>query len=74
MGQVKKRKGIQIGEGVRIALFADNSLCKRLIKSPTLPHPNLINVFCIVAGYKINAQTSTAFPETNDKHAKKETG
>ena len=65
----KEIKGIQIGkEEVKLSLFADDMIL--YIENPkdaTRKLLELINEFCKVAGYKINAQKSLAFLYTNDE-------
>ena len=68
----KEIKGIQIGkEEVKLSLFADDMML--YIENPkdaTRKLLELINEFGQVAGYKINAQKSLAFPYTNDEKSK----
>ena len=67
----KEIKGIQIGEEVKLSLFADDMIL--YIESPkdsTRKLLELINEFGKVAGYKINAQKSLAFLYTNDENMK----
>ena len=70
----KKIKGIQIGkEEVKLSLFADDMIV--YIENPktaTRKLLELINEFGKVAGYKINAQKSLAFPYTNDEKSERE--
>uniref|UniRef100_A0A8C9CIL4 RNA-directed DNA polymerase n=1 Tax=Phocoena sinus TaxID=42100 RepID=A0A8C9CIL4_PHOSS len=65
----KEIKGIQIGkEEVKLSLFADDMILS--IENPkdaTRKLLELINEFGKVAGYKINAQKSLAFLNTNEK-------
>ena len=59
--QEKEIKAIQIGKEVKLSLFADDMLL--YIENPkdaTRKILELINEFCKVAGYKINAQKSLA--------------
>ena len=67
-------KGIQIRkEVVNLSLFADDMIL--YIENPkdaTRKLPELINEFCKVAGYKINAQKSLAFLYTNDEKSERE--
>ena len=70
----KEIKGIQIGkEEVKLSLFADDM--KLYIQNPkdaTRKTLELINEFCKVTRYKINAQKSLAFPYTNDEKSEGE--
>ena len=70
----KEIKGIQIGkEEVKLSLFADDMILH--IENPkdaTRKLLELINEFGKVAGYKINAQKSLAFPYTNDEKSERE--
>ena len=70
----KEIKGIQIGkEEVKLSLFADDIIV--YIENPkdaTRKLLKLINEFGKVAGYKINAQKSLAFPYTNDEKSERE--
>ena len=65
----KEKKGIQIGkQEVKLSLFADDMiLYTENPKDATRKLLELINEFGKVAGYKINAQKSLAFPYTNEK-------
>ena len=70
----KRNKGIQIGkEEVKLSLFADDMIL--YIENPkdaTRKLLELINEFCIVAEYKINAQKPLAFLYTNDEKSERE--
>ena len=70
----KDIKGIQIGkEEVKLSLFADDMIL--YIENPkdaTRKLLELINEFCKVAGYKINAQKSLAFLYTINKKSERE--
>ena len=70
----KEIKGIQIGkEEVKLSLFADDMIL--YIQNPkdaTRKLLELINEFCKVAGYNINAQKSLAFLYTNDEKSERE--
>uniref|UniRef100_A0A8C9EBL9 RNA-directed DNA polymerase n=1 Tax=Phocoena sinus TaxID=42100 RepID=A0A8C9EBL9_PHOSS len=70
----KEIKGIQIGkEEVKLSLFAyDMILYIEKPKDATRKLLELINVFGKVAGYKINAQKSLAFLDTNDEKSESE--
>ena len=70
----KEIKGIQIGkEKVKLSLFAgDMILYIENPKDATRKLLELINEFGKVAGYKINAQKSHAFPYTNDEKSERE--
>ena len=63
----KEIQGIQIGkEEVKLSLFADDMIL--YIENPkNATRKLLINEFGKVAGCKINAQKSVAFPYTNDE-------
>ena len=64
----KEIKGIQIGKGVTLSLFADDMIL--YIENPkdaTRKLLELTNEFGKVAGYKINAQKSLAFLYTNNE-------
>ena len=66
----KDIKGIQVGkEEVKLSLFADDMIL--YIENPkdyTRKLRELINEYCEVAGYKINAQKSLAFLYTNNEN------
>ena len=70
----KEIKGIQIGkEEVKLSLFADDMIL--YIENPkdyTRKLRELINEYCEVAGYKINAQKSLAFLYTNNEKVERE--
>ena len=70
----KEIKGIQIGkEEVKLSLFADDMIL--YIENPkddTRKLRELINESGKVAGYKINAQKSLAFPYTNNERSERE--
>ena len=70
----KEIKGIQIGkEEVKLSLFADDMIL--YIENPKDANRKLlelINEFGKVAGYKINAQKSLAFPCTNNERSERE--
>ena len=69
----KEIKGIQIGKGVKLSLFADNMiLYLENPKDATIKLLKLINEFGKVAGNKINAQKSLAFLYTNDEKSERE--
>ena len=65
----KEIQGIQIGkEEVKLSLFVDDMIL--YIENPketTRKLLELINEYSKVAGYKINTQTSLAFPYTNNE-------
>ena len=69
----KEIKGIQIGEEVKLSLFADDMIL--YIENPkdaTRKYLELINEYSKVAGYKINTQKSLAFLYTNNEKVEKE--
>ena len=69
----KEIKRIQIGKDVKLSLFADDIIL--YVENPKDATRNLlelINEFGKVAGYKINAQKSLAFPYTNDEKSERE--
>ena len=70
----KEIKGIQIGkEEVKLSVFADDTILYiEKPKDSTRKLLELINEFCKVAGYKINAQKSLAFVCTNDEKSDRE--
>uniref|UniRef100_A0A5F9CL25 RNA-directed DNA polymerase n=1 Tax=Oryctolagus cuniculus TaxID=9986 RepID=A0A5F9CL25_RABIT len=72
--QEKESKGIQIGkEEVKLSLFADDMiLYLEDPKNSTKRLLELIEEFGKVAGYKINAQKSTAFVYTSNTMTEKE--
>ena len=64
----KEIKGIQIGEEVKLSLFADDMVL--YIENPkdsTRKLLELINEYSKVAGYKINTQKSLAFLYINNE-------
>ena len=64
----KEIKGIQIGNEVKLSLFADDMIL--YIENPkdtTRKLLELINKYSKVAGYKINTQKSLAFLYTNNE-------
>ena len=64
----KEIKGIQIRKEVKLSLFTDDMiLFKENPKDTTRKLLELISEFSKVAGYKINAQKSLAFPYTNNE-------
>ena len=73
IGEEKEIKGIQIGkEEVKLSLFADDMIL--YIENPkdaTRKLLELINEFGKVAGYKINAQKSLAFLDTDNKKSER---
>ena len=69
----KEIEGIQIIKEVKLSLFADDMILYiENPKDPTRKLLELINEFCKVAGYKINAQKSLAFPYTYDEKSERE--
>ena len=65
--------GIQIGEKVKLPLFADNMILN--IENPkdaTSKLLELINEFSKITGYKINTQKSLAFLYTNNERSERE--
>ena len=69
----KEIQGIQIGEEVKLSLFADDMIL--YIRNPKDSTPELLEQipkFSKVAGYKINTQKSAAFLYTNDEPAERE--
>ena len=70
----KEIKGIQIGkEEVKLSLFTDDmTLYIENPKDATRKLLELINEFGKVAGYKINAQKSLAFLNTNNERSERE--
>ena len=69
----KEIKGIQIGKGIKLSLFADDIiLCIENPKDTTRKPLELTNEFSKVAGYKINTQKSLAFWYTNDERLERE--
>ena len=72
MREEKEMKGIQIGKGEEnLSLFADEMIL--YIEDPKYATRKLLelkNEFGKVAGYKINAQKSLAFLDTNDENLK----
>ena len=69
----KEIKGIQIGkEEIKLSLFANDILYIENPKNVTRKLQGLINELGKVAGYKINAQKSLAFPYVNDEKSERE--
>ena len=69
----KEIKGIQIVKEVKLSLFADDMILYiENSKDATKKLVELINEFCIVAGYEINAQKSLAFLYTNNEKSERE--
>ena len=71
--KVKEIKGIQIGEEVKLSLFADDMIL--YIKNPKdsiTKLLELISEFSKVSGYKINTQKSLAFLYTNNEKSERE--
>ena len=69
----KEIKGIQIGEEVKLSLFADDMIL--YIENPKdsiRKLLELISTFSKVAGYKINTQKSLAFLYTNNENSERE--
>ena len=70
----KEIKGIKIGrEEVKLSLFADDMII--YTESPKDAIRNLLELIdesVIIAGYKINAETSLAFLYTNDEKSERE--
>ena len=69
----KEIKGIQIGKGVKLSLFADDMIL--YIENPKETTRKLLelnNEFGKVAGYKINAQKCLSFLYTNDGKSERE--
>ena len=73
---IREEKGIkriQIRKEVKLSLFADDKiLYTENPKDATRKLLELINEFCRVAGYKINAQKSFAFLYTNNEKCERE--
>ena len=68
----KEIKGIQIGEEVKLSLFADDMvLYIENPKNSTRKLLELINEYSKVAGYKIHTQKSLAFLYTNNEKIEK---
>ena len=68
-----ERKGIQIGNEVKLSLFADDMIL--YIENPKdsiRELLELISEFSKVAGYKINMQKSLAFLYTNNEKSERE--
>ena len=66
-------KRIQIRKEVKLSLFADDViLYTKNPKDATRKLPETINEFGKVAGYKINAQKSLAFLNSNDEKSERE--
>ena len=69
----KEIKGIQIGKGVKLSLFADDMiLYKENPKDATRKLLELMNEFGKVAEYKINTQKSLTFLYTNNERSERE--
>ena len=69
----KEIKGIQIGKGVKISVFADDMILYiENTKDSTRKLLELINECSKVAGYKINTQKSLAFLYTNNEKIERE--
>ena len=69
----KEIKEIQVGKEVKLSLFADDMIL--YIENPkdnTRKFLELINEYSKVAGYKINAQKSHAFPYTKNEKTERE--
>ena len=67
----KEIKEIQIGNEVKLSLFADDTIWYiENPKHPTRKLLELINEFSKAAGYKINIQKSVAFPYTSNNDQK----
>ena len=69
----KEIKGIQIGEEVKLSLFADDTIL--YIENPkdsTRKLLELINEYSKIEGYKINTEKSLAFLYTNNEKAERE--
>ena len=69
----KEIKGIQIGKGVKLSLFADDMIL--YIENPkdsTRKLLELINEYSKIAGYKINTQKSLAFLYTDKEKTERE--
>ena len=68
----KEIKGIQVGNEVKLSLFADDMILYRENpKDSTRKVLELINEYSKVAGYKINTQKSLALLYTNNEKTKK---
>ena len=74
MREKKEIKGIQTGkEEVKLSLFEDDmTLYMENPKDATRELLELIKEFGKIAGYKINAQKSLAFLDTNDEKSERE--
>ena len=69
----KEIKGIQIGKGVKLSLFADDMIL--YIENHKHTTRNLLDIISEhskVAGYKINIQKSLAFLYTNNEKTERE--
>ena len=66
-------KGIQIGKEVKLSLFVDDTILYiEKLKDVTRKLLELIKEFGKVVGYKINAQRSLAFLQTNNERSERE--
>ena len=66
-------KGTQIGNKVKLSLFADDMIVHISDpKNTTRELLQLINTFSSISGYKINSKKSTALLYTDDKLSEKE--
>uniref|UniRef100_A0A8C9H8D6 RNA-directed DNA polymerase n=1 Tax=Piliocolobus tephrosceles TaxID=591936 RepID=A0A8C9H8D6_9PRIM len=66
--QEKEIKGIQLGKGLKLSLFADDMIV--YLENPTVSAQNLLKLisnFSEVSGYKINVQKSQAFLYTGNR-------
>ena len=70
--KVKEIKGIQIGEEVKLSMFADDMILYiKIPKDSITKLLELISEFNKVAGYKTNTQKSVAFLYTNNEKIRK---
>ena len=68
----KEIKGIQIGKEVKLSLSADDVILYIENPKETIRKSlELISEFSKVAGYKINAHKSFAFPYTNNEKSER---
>ena len=68
----KEIKGIQIGKGVKLLLFADNMILNtENPKDTTRKLLELVTEYSKVVGYKINAQKSLVILYTNNEKTEK---
>ena len=66
----KDIKGIHVGKEVKLSLFADDMIL--YTENPTDSIRKLLELISeSVAGYKINTQTSLAFPYTNNEKSER---